>query len=572
MISKDDPKIVYSKPNVYFKDVAGSLTIMDKTHDYYIGWFPEQKESFIQVDYQEKGRISHQVSFSENNDEFSYASQSILSFTLTPKQIIFQLQTGKKIGPLFHDGLHDFLEKLSRLVLVRKSSPDVYLVGQEPFDPVNTLKEARWSLLEKFSQVTQLSRKAVRLFQTEQEPAPSQNLEYDSARLFLAKWAAGLAEESERNSAYKQIGVWGHEETSCGLFEILSHDSFSHTRTSPISSEEWSSWFNPDGQLKEDVSVIRQRIFCGGVDPKIRKDVWMMLTYVYDWDSTSQERREINDKKKKEYERLKSQWMEQQQQPSFKDQRHRIEKDVHRTDRTIDLYTSEIHLEALKSILCTYNTYNPTLGYVQGMSDLLSPLYAITQEEYLAFWAFVGVMNRMKSNFYKDQSGMHRQLVMMDHLLQFMDYSLYAHLQRTDNGNFFFCFRWLLVLYKREFAWDDMLKLWEVLWTDQLTDKFHLFIALAILDKHRDHIMTYLKNFDEVLKYINDLSMNLNLQDILQRAEVLFYQFKQRMEVVDDKRKQLQKMLKESADEQKKEVQADLNRLPNQDTALRELL
>ncbi|KAG1437468.1 hypothetical protein G6F56_013089 [Rhizopus delemar] len=134
------------------------------------------------------------------------------------------------------------------------------------------------------------------------------------------------------------------------------------------------------------------------------------------------------------------------------------------------------------------------------MSDLLSPLYAITQQEHLAFWSFVGVMESMKSNFYKDQSGMHHQLVLMDHLLQFMDYSLYKHLQRTDNGNFFFCFRWLLVLYKREFVWNDMLILWEVLWTDHLTNKFHLFIALAILDKHRDYIMTYLKNFDEVLK------------------------------------------------------------------------
>lgn len=55
------------------------------------------------------------------------------------------------------------------------------------------------------------------------------------------------------------------------------------------------------------------------------------------------------------------------------------------------------HLETLKSILCTYNVYNTKLGYVQGMSDLLSPLYAIIGEEPLSFWAFAGFMERMVS-------------------------------------------------------------------------------------------------------------------------------------------------------------------------------
>ena len=34
-----------------------------------------------------------------------------------------------------------------------------------------------------------------------------------------------------------------------------------------------------------------------------------------------------------------------------------------------------------------------------------------------------------------------------------------------------------------------------------MSSNFHLFIALAILEKHRDVIMEYLKHFDEVLPY-----------------------------------------------------------------------
>lgn len=61
-------------------------------------------------------------------------------------------------------------------------------------------------------------------------------------------------------------------------------------------------------------------------------------------------------------------------------------------------------------------------------------------------------------------------------------------------------FRWVLISFKREFSFDDVLKLWEVLWTDYYSIDFVLFIALAILESHRDMILRYLVEFDEILK------------------------------------------------------------------------
>jgi len=48
-------------------------------------------------------------------------------------------------------------------------------------------------------------------------------------------------------------------------------------------------------------------------------------------------------------------------------------------------------------MLLTYNEYNKDLGYVQGMSDLLAPIYAVMQDDAIAFWGFVGFMARMVS-------------------------------------------------------------------------------------------------------------------------------------------------------------------------------
>jgi TBC1 domain family member 15 len=248
-----------------------------------------------------------------------------------------------------------------------------------------------------------------------------------------------------------------------------------------------------------------------------------------------------------------------------------IEKDVHRTDRNVPIFAGEniphpdpgspfaetgtnVHMEQLKDLLLTYNEYNKELGYVQGMSDLLAPIYAVVQDDAVAFWAFKHFMDRMERNFLRDQSGMRAQLQALDHLVQFMDPKLYAHLQSADSTNFFFFFRMMLVWYKREFNWMDVLRLWEALWTDYLSSSFHLFIALAILDKHRDVMMDHLKHFDEVLKYgmyhqcqiesitiyadqsvVNELSCTMDLESTLIRAEALFRKYQRLVEAIDKK-------------------------------------
>ena len=56
-----------------------------------------------------------------------------------------------------------------------------------------------------------------------------------------------------------------------------------------------------------------------------------------------------------------------------------------------------------QDILMTYVMYNFDLGYVQGMSDLLSPILFVMKNEVDAFWCFVGFMDRVASNFEFDQ-------------------------------------------------------------------------------------------------------------------------------------------------------------------------
>ncbi|KAJ5895979.1 GTPase-activating protein GYP7 [Penicillium subrubescens] len=451
--------------------------------------------------------------------------------------------------------------------------------GMDPF--MKTLKETRWKVLEQLSKITTFTRRTaneiadnprippqVRRLMKNPEVQTLQD-EFDSARLYLARWAMSIAEQGEKDRnqrIWTAQDVLESENSAVGDFEILELETGNlaiQERRRIVTLAEWEGFFDPiSGRLHITAEEVKERIFHGGLDPNdgARKEAWLFLLGVYPWDSSREERQAIMNSKRDEYIRLKAGWWERmvdgtstsEECENWKEQRNRIEKDVHRTDRTIPLFAGEdiphpdpdspfadtgtnVHLEQMKDMLLTYNEYNPDLGYVQGMSDLLAPLYAVMQDDAVAFWAFVGFMDRMERNFLRDQSGMRSQLLALDHLVQLMDPQLYLHLQSADSTNFFFFFRMLLVWYKREFEWADVLRLWEALWTDYFSSSFHLFIALAILEKHRDVIMDHLKHFDEVLKYINELSNTMDLVPILTRAESLFHRFERSVQAIDKK-------------------------------------
>lgn len=73
---------------------------------------------------------------------------------------------------------------------------------------------------------------------------------------------------------------------------------------------------------------------------------------------------------------------------------------------------------------------------------------------------------------------------------------------------------WILIAFKREFPFEDVLGLWEVLWTDYYTNGMVLFVALAVLESHRDVMLRYLVEFDEILKVTSSrVSSHPFLQD-----------------------------------------------------------
>ncbi|KAF5917192.1 hypothetical protein HPG69_014125 [Diceros bicornis minor] len=169
-------------------------------------------------------------------------------------------------------------------------------------------------------------------------------------------------------------------------------------RAPPVTEEEWACHVGSEGRLQR-VPELKARIFSGGLSPGLRREAWKFLLGYLSWESSAEEHKAHVRKKTDEYFRMKLQWKsvspEQERRNSLlHGYRSLIERDVSRTDRTNKFYEGPENpgLGLLNDILLTYCMYHFDLGYVQGMSDLLSPILYVIQNEVDAFWCFCGFM------------------------------------------------------------------------------------------------------------------------------------------------------------------------------------
>ena len=160
--------------------------------------------------------------------------------------------------------------------------------------------------------------------------------------------------------------------------------------------------------------------------------------------------------------------------------------------------------------------------------------------------------------------GMMDKLEKLRDLLEVMDPEVFQHFQDNDAGDMVFCHRWLLLTFKREFAFDDALTLFEILCSHHLeldsvqADKardeelrqkrerdagesgadsqavdrnspnndytFELFVCLAILRKYREPLLQT-KDIADIFTFINGLIGKMNLDAILSTAEAVFFDY-----------------------------------------------
>ncbi|KAF8570096.1 hypothetical protein P879_06218 [Paragonimus westermani] len=358
-----------------------------------------------------------------------------------------------------------------------------------------------------------------------------------------------------------------------GSWDTLNSKTWTELYTGLSQKEKMH--FNP--------TQIYQHIYHGGCDPAIRTQVWPYLLGIFKWSMTDMEKQDHMNELSQHYWSKQAEWMSLQQSleehkncenvsltplssgldfkvadtlPSvvicgknkveFKDEirdqfghvLETVQKDVVRCDRNTELFSKfenhgDTNLALLRRVLLTYIWEHLDDGYTQGMCDVIAPILAlITAEPEMtmesvevttyAYFRHLLQMRLGKLFTYAHSSTlMDKNFSSLRALVHVMDHELAGHMQACGEfTHFYFCYRWFLLDFKREFNYLDIFRVWETLLAamHHISNRFEMFVALALIQSYRDVIINTRMEFTDILKFFNERAEKHNVEDILSLA------------------------------------------------------
>lgn len=185
------------------------------------------------------------------------------------------------------------------------------------------------------------------------------------------------------------------------------------------------------------------------------------------------------------------------------DLRTGISKDVERTNTGLHFFQGH-RMEAFQRILHIYAKLNLGVRYIQGMNELLAPLFYVVMhdpdpslseddKEADCFRCFAGLMSRVRDVFIQDNdvhsSGIQGVMAELGACLGAQDPELSRHLASIHLDPIMYGVRWYTTMLAREFALPDTLELWDVLLSDASTHTALTHCCVALLRGHRESLV-----------------------------------------------------------------------------------
>ncbi|KAL4609567.1 TBC1 domain family member 13-like [Arapaima gigas] len=193
---------------------------------------------------------------------------------------------------------------------------------------------------------------------------------------------------------------------------------------------------------------------------------------------------------------------------------------------------SEAHWEVVERILFVYAKLNSGIAYVQGMNEIVGPIYyTFATDPYSqwkehaeadTFFCFTNLMSENMDNFIKtlDESpcGITTRMESVYSALKEKDMELYLKLQEQNIQPQYFTFRWLTLLLSQEFLLPDVIRIWDTLFSHQDRFDFLILVCCAMLILIRNKLLE--GDFTANMRLLQDYPIS-DVHAILRRAKEL---------------------------------------------------
>jgi TBC1 domain family member 13 len=152
-------------------------------------------------------------------------------------------------------------------------------------------------------------------------------------------------------------------------------------------------------------------------------------------------------------------------------------------------------------ILYIYSKLNPKVQYVQGMNEILAPIFYLVNvtkpadqvEEAACFFMFnnaiCDILELHIKDLDKSRNGIYGKLNEVNEMLLVIDPQVWKRMDSLKIDPFFYCFRWVTLLYAQDFALFDTMRIWESIFSAQERCLYINLFAIAIILACKDVIL-----------------------------------------------------------------------------------
>ncbi|XP_055318506.1 TBC1 domain family member 13 [Sitodiplosis mosellana] len=193
---------------------------------------------------------------------------------------------------------------------------------------------------------------------------------------------------------------------------------------------------------------------------------------------------------------------------------------------------SEAHWEVVQRILFLYAKLNPGLGYVQGMNEIIGPIYYVLASdpnienrqfaEADSFFCFTALMGEIRDFFLKtldeSESGIKKKMAQLSAMLKEKDAEVWHRLEQQNLYPQYYSFRWLTLILSQEFPLPDVVRVWDSIFSDENRFDFLVRVCCAMIILLRTQLLEsdFATNV-KLLQHFPETDINV----VLQKAAVL---------------------------------------------------
>jgi len=196
---------------------------------------------------------------------------------------------------------------------------------------------------------------------------------------------------------------------------------------------------------------------------------------------------------------------------------------------------SEAHWEVVERILFLYAKLNPGQSYVQGMNEIIGPIYYTfatdpdlewrCSAEADAFYCFTNLMSEIRDIFIQSlddsKTGIRHRLQGFMELLKQHDEPLWSILiEEQSLMPQYYAFRWTTLLLSQEFSLPDVQRIWDSLFGHPDRFDFLVYILLAMLLCVRESLVS--GDFASNMKLLQNYPEEIDVAVILKKADDLY--------------------------------------------------